>query len=117
LLLTEQPASALVLTPRERDVMRCVAAGLSNAEIAGVLWIQLGTVRKHLEHVYDKLGVRTRTAALARLHATAAPLGPSAGGPRPLTQVRTGEPLGIRRFLRGTSHWSWSTRNTKAAPR
>lgn len=71
LVLTEQPASAFVLTPRERDVMRCVAAGLSNAETARVLWIQPGTVRKHLEHVYDKLGVRTRTAALARLHPTA----------------------------------------------
>ena len=71
LLLTDQPASALALTPRERDVMRCVAAGLSNAETARVLWIQPGTVRKHLEHVYDKLGVRTRTAALSRLQPTA----------------------------------------------
>jgi DNA-binding CsgD family transcriptional regulator len=68
LLLTDQPVSALSLTPREHEVMRCVAAGLSNAETARMLWIQPGTVRKHLEHVYDKLGVRTRTAALARLH-------------------------------------------------
>jgi DNA-binding CsgD family transcriptional regulator len=60
--------------------MRCIAAGLSNAETARALWIQPDTVRKHLEHVYDKLGVRTRTAALARLHPTAAPLDPSAGG-------------------------------------
>src|SRR5262245_9136556 len=53
------------LTPRERDVMACVANGLSNAQIANVLVVELSTVRKHLEHVYDKLGVRSRTAALA----------------------------------------------------
>jgi DNA-binding CsgD family transcriptional regulator/PAS domain-containing protein len=74
LVLTDQPASALALTPRQREVMRCIAAGLSNAETARMLWIQPGTVRKHLEHVYDKLGVRTRTAALAKLY-------PKAGSP------------------------------------
>jgi DNA-binding CsgD family transcriptional regulator len=55
------------LTPREREVMRCVADGLSNAEIARVLVVELSTVRKHLEHVFDKLGVRSRTAAVAAL--------------------------------------------------
>jgi DNA-binding CsgD family transcriptional regulator len=57
------------LTPREREVMRCVADGLSNAEIADVLVVERSTVRKHLEHVYEKLGVRRRTAALAKLRA------------------------------------------------
>ncbi len=46
--------------------MRCVAAGLSNAEIGRRLWIEPATVRKHLEHIYDKLEVRSRTAALAK---------------------------------------------------
>lgn len=55
------------LTPRERDVMACVAEGLSNNQIAEALVIEVSTVRKHLEHVYDKLGVRSRTAALAEL--------------------------------------------------
>jgi DNA-binding CsgD family transcriptional regulator len=55
------------LTPREREVMQCVADGLSNAEIARVLVVEPSTVRKHLEHVFDKLGVRSRTAALAAL--------------------------------------------------
>jgi DNA-binding CsgD family transcriptional regulator len=55
------------LTPREREVMSCVADGLSNEEIARVLVVERSTVRKHLEHVYDKLGVRSRTAALAKL--------------------------------------------------
>jgi DNA-binding CsgD family transcriptional regulator len=55
------------LTPRELEVMRCIASGRSNAEIAELLWITPATVRKHLEHVYRKLGVRSRTAALAKL--------------------------------------------------
>jgi DNA-binding CsgD family transcriptional regulator len=55
------------LTPREREVMQFVADGLSNAEIARVLVVELSTVRKHLEHVFDKLGVRSRTAAVAAL--------------------------------------------------
>jgi len=55
------------LTPREREVMQCVAEGLSNAEIARALVIEPSTVRKHLEHIYDRLGVRRRTAALAKI--------------------------------------------------
>lgn len=67
LLLAEEPAPAVPLTAREWDVVRCIAAGNSNAEIARLLWIAPGTVRKHLEHIYDKLGVRSRSAAVARL--------------------------------------------------
>ena len=57
------------LTRREREVMLWVADGLSNAEIASVLVVEQSTVRKHLEHIYEKLGVRSRTAALARIRA------------------------------------------------
>jgi len=71
LLLAERPAVLSSLTARELDVMRCVAAGLRSAEIASKLHIVPSTVRKHLEHVYDKLGVRTRTAALAMLNLSA----------------------------------------------
>jgi len=62
------------LTPREREVMACVAKGLSNAQIATVLVVEECTVRKHLEHVYDKLGVRSRTGALAKLRAGPLPV-------------------------------------------
>jgi len=55
------------LTPRECEVMRCVADGLTNHDIAAALVVELGTVRKHLEHVYEKLGVHSRTAAVAQL--------------------------------------------------
>lgn len=66
LLLRERPTGIAKLTHREEEVMRCVAAGLSNAEIGRRLWIEPATVRKHLEHIFDKLGVRSRTAAVAK---------------------------------------------------
>jgi DNA-binding CsgD family transcriptional regulator len=55
------------LTSREREILALVGEGLSNAEIAAELWIAPGTVRKHLDNVYAKLGVRNRTAAVARV--------------------------------------------------
>ncbi|NMO00900.1 response regulator transcription factor [Gordonia sp. TBRC 11910] len=54
------------LTPREVDVLAQVADGLSNREIAKALFLSEMTVKSHLAHVYGKLGVRSRTAAVAR---------------------------------------------------
>jgi DNA-binding CsgD family transcriptional regulator len=53
------------LTERERDVLELVAQGLTNREVAARLFISSGTVRTHLEHVYEKLGVRSRAGAVA----------------------------------------------------
>jgi DNA-binding CsgD family transcriptional regulator len=54
------------LTDREMEVLRLVALGLTNGEVAERLVISSGTVRTHLEHTFDKLGVHTRTGAVAR---------------------------------------------------
>jgi LuxR family maltose regulon positive regulatory protein len=54
------------LSPRELEVLRLVAAGLSNREAAEMLFVTEGTVKKHLSHVYGKLGVKNRTQAVAR---------------------------------------------------
>ena len=59
--------SAAALTRREHEVVLLVAEGLTNAEIARELWISPGTVRRHLENVFAKLRVHTRTAAVARI--------------------------------------------------
>jgi pimeloyl-ACP methyl ester carboxylesterase/DNA-binding CsgD family transcriptional regulator len=55
------------LSARECDVLRWVARGLTNAEIAAALYVSESTVRKHLQNSYRKLGVATRTGAVARL--------------------------------------------------
>jgi LuxR family maltose regulon positive regulatory protein len=54
------------LTEREMEVLRLMAAGLSNREIADELVLAMGTVKAHLHNVYGKLGVRGRTQAAAR---------------------------------------------------
>jgi DNA-binding CsgD family transcriptional regulator len=58
--------AARLLTPRERAVMAHVSNGLTNTEIARLLVIEPSTVRKHLEHVFEKLGVGGRTAVVPR---------------------------------------------------
>ena len=54
------------LTLREGEVMRWLSSGKTDAETAALLAISPRTVQKHLEHIYVKLGVETRTAAVMR---------------------------------------------------
>jgi DNA-binding CsgD family transcriptional regulator len=72
-LLLEERHSEPPLTGREREVLELVAAGKTNAEIAEAIWIAPGTVRKHLENIYEKLGVHSRTAAAASLNGGSRP--------------------------------------------
>jgi DNA-binding CsgD family transcriptional regulator len=53
------------LTSRQWELLRLVAAGHSNTQIARRLFVAEGTVRKHLENIYERLGVNSRTAAVA----------------------------------------------------
>jgi DNA-binding NarL/FixJ family response regulator len=56
------------LTPREKEIVRCVTRGLSNKHVARQLNISEGTVKMHLHNIYSKVGVNNRTAlAHARL--------------------------------------------------
>jgi DNA-binding CsgD family transcriptional regulator len=65
-LVLHERRAEVALTTREREVLSWVARGKTNPQIAELLWVSPGTVRKHLENVYGKLGVNTRTAAAAR---------------------------------------------------
>ena len=68
----EPPAAFAELTPREREVLRLLARGASNKEIAEALFISLGTVRNHITNILTRLAVRDRTQAsiVANAHPT-----------------------------------------------
>jgi len=55
------------LTPRQLELLRYVAQGYTNAQVARRMGISEGTVRAHLNHIYDRLGVTSRTAAVTRM--------------------------------------------------
>jgi DNA-binding CsgD family transcriptional regulator/PAS domain-containing protein len=71
LICSEKPDQALAgysLTPRETEVLRWIAEGKTNAEIASVLAISPATVKVHVEHLLEKLRVENRTAAALLAH-------------------------------------------------
>ena len=68
------------LTARQWDLLRLVAGGYTNSQVARRLGVSEATVRKHLENIYDRLQVSSRTAAVTRAFATAQPHSP---GPMP----------------------------------
>lgn len=62
--LVERTMAGPALTQRELDVLRQVASGKTNKEIARALFITEGTVKTHVNNIYHKLGVRDRTEAV-----------------------------------------------------
>ena len=77
---TETSRAAEMLTARELEILRLVAAGLSNSRIAAQLWVAEQTVKFHLSNIYRKLGVANRTEASrwAQLHGLLGALAPAA---------------------------------------
>jgi DNA-binding CsgD family transcriptional regulator len=61
-----QALGASGLTSREAEVLALVAQGRTNSEIGSILNISSRTIQKHLEHIFQKLGVESRTAAAGR---------------------------------------------------
>jgi DNA-binding NarL/FixJ family response regulator len=65
-LMTRVRRADTTLSGREIEVLRLVSDGRSNREIAKQLFLSETTVKSHLVHIYGKLGVRSRTSAVAR---------------------------------------------------
>ncbi|MBW3086858.1 Transcriptional regulatory protein LiaR [Austwickia sp. TVS 96-490-7B] len=63
-VVTTMRAGHRTLSARELDVLRLLADGLANRQIAGRLSVSEATVKTHLAHIYDKLGATSRTAAV-----------------------------------------------------
>ena len=61
-------SSALIepLSERELQVLRLLNTSLSQPEIAGRLYVSINTIRSHVKHIYEKLGVHARTSAVER---------------------------------------------------
>ncbi|MGH3419060.1 MAG: response regulator transcription factor [Streptosporangiaceae bacterium] len=67
-VLTAMAGSGLAgLTEREIQILRLVADGRTNASIAQTLGVSPRTIAKHLEHLYRKLGISSRAAAVSRM--------------------------------------------------
>lgn len=81
------PLEALGLSPREAQVLLWIAQGKSNEEIGLILGVARNTIKKHVLHLLDKLGVDTRNAAAVRalevLSAPALKAGPAVKAPNP----------------------------------
>ena len=67
LRLQARRAATRSLTPRQRELLQLVAAGHANRAIARQLGLSPGTVRKHLENTFARLGVASRTEAIAKI--------------------------------------------------
>lgn len=80
--------SGSALTPREHEVFHLLVSGMTNAEIASSLVISRETVKLHVHHIYDKLGVRSRAALTVAARLRAIPQAASRALP-------TSEPLSI----------------------
>jgi LuxR family maltose regulon positive regulatory protein len=62
----QPPAGEDVLSEREREVLRLLATELTGPEIAARLFVSVNTLRTHTKHVFTKLDVNTRRAAVRR---------------------------------------------------
>src|SRR5437899_10726635 len=64
-LMKEKVTPANLLNEREQEILKRLAAGLSDQQIADELFLSLNTVKRYNRQIYSKLGVKSRTQAIA----------------------------------------------------
>jgi len=67
------PTTAVILTPREREILDLICSGASYSDIGSALGIALGTVQSHVKNVYGKLGVGSKVEAMRWMLGTSSP--------------------------------------------
>jgi LuxR family maltose regulon positive regulatory protein len=65
-LTNNKRAKTILLSKRETELLGLIATGRSNKEIAGELFISIGTVKRHTVNIFNKLEVKNRTEAVAK---------------------------------------------------
>jgi DNA-binding CsgD family transcriptional regulator len=84
------------LTPRETEILGWIADGKTTREIAAILVVSPHTVRKHIEHILEKLDVRTRSAAVAQAFPRTAP---GRDSDRPQSSTPGSRPWSLRQIV------------------
>jgi DNA-binding NarL/FixJ family response regulator len=67
LVCSADKAQSMNLTAREVEILRWVECGMANADIAVLCEVSVRTIHKHLQHIFDKLNVENRMAAVRRV--------------------------------------------------
>ena len=93
------PPGAVRFAPREREILRLVSAGLTNAEIGAALYLAPGTIKHHMLGLYDKLGAPNRAAAVhtARRLGVLADRREPFRAPQAAMRVLVADPVDVRR--------------------
>ncbi len=87
----------LVLSPREREVMDLLVTGATDGQVARTLYLSISTVRRHVDTIRSKFGVRTRAHAVARfLGAPEAPVGAPEASSSKVHRLHASQPVGAR---------------------
>jgi LuxR family maltose regulon positive regulatory protein len=63
---TKQTDTQVTISVRELEVLRLIAGGKSNKAIADELYLSVGTVKRHVNNIYSKLGIENRSQAVSR---------------------------------------------------
>ena len=101
------------LTPREAEILRLLAAGMTDPAIAAALFLSVRTVENHVARILAKLGVRTRTAAATAARARRPRAFPTGLTANPLIvppELRTWRRFGLRPSARANEYARMSTR-------